>query len=110
MHNWVFRYRFRVPACIHPQMLESCSSQGAGPRDPCPLFVLRLTEILGNTSGSVSGRAAALAASPDLLRSFGNLLEHDDAQGDSGGVRAPNTHAPLSKNPTETRDVFHCLF
>ncbi|CAM9398268.1 unnamed protein product [Ectocarpus sp. 8 AP-2014] len=69
------------------KMLESCSSQGAGPRDPCPLFVLRLTEILGNTSGSVSGRAAALAASPDLLRSFGNLLEHDDAQVRTSAVR-----------------------
>ncbi|CBJ48689.1 conserved unknown protein [Ectocarpus siliculosus] len=69
------------------KMLLSCSSQGPGARDPCPLFVLRVTGILGNTSGSVSGRTAALAASPDLLRSFGNLLEHDDAQVRTSAVR-----------------------
>ncbi|CAN0247848.1 unnamed protein product [Ectocarpus fasciculatus] len=69
------------------KMLESCSSQGAGARDPCPLFVLRVTEILGNTSGSISGRTAALAASPDLLSSLGNLLEHDDTQVRTSAVR-----------------------
>ncbi|CAM9617614.1 unnamed protein product [Ectocarpus sp. 4 AP-2014] len=69
------------------KMLESCSSHGARSRDPCPLFVLRVTEILGNISGSVSGRTAALAASLDLLRSFGNLLEHDDAQVRTSAVR-----------------------
>lgn len=90
-------------------MLESCSSQGAGARDPCPLFVLRVTEILGNTSGSVSGRTAALAASPDVLSSLGNLLENDDAQGDLGRIRVPTTHVPQPKNPTTTRGVFHCL-
>ncbi|CAB1111974.1 unnamed protein product [Ectocarpus sp. CCAP 1310/34] len=69
------------------KMLESCSFQGAGTRHPCPLFVLRVTDILGNVSGRVSGRTAALAASPDLLRSFGNLLEHDDAQVRASAVR-----------------------
>ncbi|CAM9136319.1 unnamed protein product [Ectocarpus sp. 12 AP-2014] len=69
------------------KMLESCSFQGAGARDPGPLFVLRVTDILGNIFRSVSGRTAALAASPDLLRSFGNLLEHDDAQVRTSAVR-----------------------
>ncbi|CAM9726556.1 unnamed protein product, partial [Pylaiella littoralis] len=69
------------------KMLGSHFSQGAGSRDPCPLFLRRTTEILGNVAaGTASGRTAALAATPDLLGSLGNLLEHKDGQVRSNAV------------------------
>lgn len=65
-------------------MLASHLTQGAGFRDPCLLSVRRVTEILGNVFAAPPGKAAAMAAAPDLLGSFGTLLEHEDGQGDGG--------------------------
>lgn len=68
-------------------MLGSHFSQGAGSRDPCPLILKRTAETLGNTLRTSAGKAAAVAATPDLLGSLGNLLEHEDGQGRQGGER-----------------------
>jgi len=65
-------------------MLGSHFSQGS--HDPCPLFLRRAAEILGNVAKTGPGRAAAVAATPDLLGSLGNLLEHED---DQGGIPCP---------------------
>lgn len=45
----------------------------------------RIAEILGNTLRTSAGKTAAVAATPDLLGSLGNLLEHEDEQGREGG-------------------------
>ena len=63
------------------QMLGSHFSQGAGSRNPSPLILDRVVEILGNTLCTSAGKAAAVAAAPDLLGSLGNLLEHENGQG-----------------------------
>lgn len=63
------------------QMLGSHFSQGAGSRDPCPQILKCTAEILGNALCTSAGKTAAVAASPDLLGSLGNLLEHPDGQG-----------------------------
>lgn len=65
-------------------MLGSHFSQGAGARDPCPLILKRTTEILENTLRTLAGKAAAVAATPDLLGSLGNMLGHEDGQGREG--------------------------
>eukprot|EP00903_Cladosiphon_okamuranus_P007954 g7678.t1 len=69
------------------KMLRS-HSQGTGSRDPCPLFLGRTAEVLGNALCTSTGRAAAVAATPDLLTSLGNLLEHEDGQVRSHAIRA----------------------
>ncbi|CAM9442039.1 unnamed protein product, partial [Hapterophycus canaliculatus] len=69
------------------KMLGSNFPEGADTRDPHPLFLRRATEILGDVFATASGKAAAMVAAPDLLGSLGNLLEHEDAQVQSGVVR-----------------------
>lgn len=64
-------------------MLGSHFSQGAGSRDPCPLILKQTAETLKNTLRTSAGKAAAATATPDLLGSLGNLLEHEDGQGKS---------------------------
>ena len=64
--------------CRHPPPGEGSQGQ----QDPCPLFLRRTETVLGNVFRTVPGRAAGVAATPDLLGSLANLLEHEEGQGE----------------------------
>lgn len=64
--------------CRHLPQGEGSQDQ----EDPCPLFLRRTETVLGNVFRTVPGRAAGVAATPDLLGSLANLLEHEDGQGE----------------------------
>ena len=73
-------------APLNHQML-GCrhSPQGEGSQDqedPCLLFLRRTATVLGNVFRTAPGRAAGVAATPDLLGSLANLLEDEDGQGE----------------------------
>ncbi|CAM9846661.1 unnamed protein product [Scytosiphon promiscuus] len=62
-------------------------SQETGSRDLSPPSLRHITEILANVIATEPGKAAAIVTAPDMLGSFGNLLEHEDAQVQSNVVR-----------------------